>query len=1020
MRAAVIAGLVGARLRHAGGRWRIVAVGLAAGAAIPVLIAGSAAVTADAALRHGVADLPVGDRTVVVSYNGLLDRPEAAALDRDVRSQLPRLASGPVRRQLIFRTMSDTAGGTFVLGATDGLASAVTLVDGRLPRSCTPTRCEVVVVPPPGGEVADPRLPPLGLVVVGHARRTDPLLLSGTFEPEVGRPLLLADGVDAAASIEALSAFQRSYGWVTPLEIGAVHRLGVTGWIRAGVDTADELWRRRTGVVLTTPDDALAAQDTRARASSRRFALLGGTAGVLLLGAAVAGGAALRHDHARFVGALQRRGASPAQVGAVVTGEVAATAAAGAVLGTALGAGVTAFLAARGDLPVASTAWHAVVAGAPAVLALATLAGVLLALTLRRAAGRDGVDDATWRAVGLGALAAVAVAALLAARGGVGVAAGNGAVANDPLLPALPALILVAAALVAARGWPFMARATQRLLPRRAIAARLGVGAVAARPLRAAATAALLTAAVGGSVFAGAYRATLERGSGDQAAFSVPTTARVTSGSASVAPLDAATPADYAGVAPGAQAYPVLRLGGSLRVKSVQGEPVQLVGLDPRALTDAARWKAVTGGPDAAEVARALTPVNPPADGRGLALPGGRTLRIQTTGDPVSVAVTAWVGDAEGRERPVPLAVTRASAAGPAALTGTLPDLGSPLHLLALTLREATDDATIRQHAIGEGNRDLAAPSGTVRFGAVEVDGRAVADPWARWSGRGLQVSGTSATLRYVLRGDLLVLDARPGGPGVDVPLPVAADPRTASGGNVTLTLDGEAVLVRPVAVLPRFPTVSGRFVVADLAMLARVADHAVPGSGAPREVWLDVPDAGLAAARAAFAQAPLNRVQATWRADIEHDLRTDPVATGAVSLLVGGTALTLAVALAALVLLVVTARFDDAAELYAWEADGVPPRTLRLSLWWRAAAVAALAVPAGVAAGLVLTRLAARLVGVTAGARNPQPPLAAGTGSGTALLVVVIGLAVALAVAGIVAARSLREPLPVLPRGAA
>jgi hypothetical protein len=1017
--AGVVAGLVGARLRHAGGRWRIVAVGLAAGAAIPVLIAGSAAVTADAALRRGITDLPPGDRSVVVSYNGLLDRSEAAAVDRDVRSQLPQVAAGPVRRQLIYRAMSDRAGGTFTLGATDGLAAAVRLIDGRLPRSCTPTRCEVVAVPPAGGGAGDPRLPPLGLVVVGHAVRTDPLLLSGTFEPEVGRPLLLADGVDAAASNQALSAFQRTYGWVTPLDIGAVNRLGVTGWIRAGTDMADELWRRRTGLVVTTPDDALAAQETRARSSSRRFALLGGTAGVLLLGAAVAGGAALRHDHARFVGALQRRGASPRQVMAVVVGEVAATSAAGAVLGVALGSGVTAVLAARGDLPVLATVGRAVAVGAPAVLALAALAGVLLAVTLRRAAERDGVDDATWRAVALGAITAAAVAALLAARGGVGVAPEGGAVANDPLLPALPALVLVAAALVAARGWPLMARTMQRLLPRRAIAARLGVGAVAARPLRAAATAALLTAAVGGSVFAGAYRATLERGSGDQAAFAVPTTARVTSGSSGSAPLSVATPADYAAVAPGATAYPVLRLAGSLRVRSVQAEAVQLVGVDPSALTDAARWKAVTGGPNAADVAKGLTPANPPADGRGVALPAGRTLRILTTGSPVTVAVTAWVGGADGRERPVPLAVSPAGPSTPAALTGALPDLGSPLHLLSLTVREVTEDATKRQHAIGEGNRNLAAPSGTITFGAVDVDGRPVIEPWQGWSGRGLEPAEASATLRYVLQGDLLVLDARPGGPGVDVPLPVAADPLTASGGNVTLTLDGQAVLVRPVAVLPRFPTVSGRFVVADRATLARVADHAVPGSGEPTEVWLDVPEAGLPAARAAFAKAPLDRVRATWRADTEHELRTDPVATGAVSLLVGGTALTLAVALAALVLLVVTARYDDAAELYAWEADGVPPRTLRMALWWRAAAVAALAVPTGVVAGLVLARLAARLVSVTAGARDPQPPLAVGMGSGAALLFVVIGLAGALAVAALVAGRSLREPLPVVPRGA-
>jgi hypothetical protein len=1014
--AGVVAGLIGARLRHAGGRWWIVAVGLAAGAAIPVLIAGSAAVTADAALQRGVQALAPGERSVVVSYNGTLDGGEATDADREVRAQLPRLAEGPVRRQLTYRVMADRTGRTFTFAAADDLASAVRLTDGRLPQSCTPARCEVVVAPPPGG-APDPTLPPLGLVVVGHVQRTDPLLLSGTFEAEAGSPLLLADGVDAAASVAALSAFQRSYGWVAPLDLDVVHRLGVPGWIEAGAAVADDMDRLREGLVLTVPDDSLSAQDTRARSSTRRFALLGGTAGVLLLGAAVAGGAALRHDHARFVGALQRRGASPGQVAGVVTGEVAATAAAGAVLGMVIGAGVTAVLAARGDMPVLRTALGAVADGAPAVLGLSVLAAVLLAVTLRRSAGRTGVDDAAWRAVALGAVAALGVAALLAARGGVGVAEEGGGVADDPLLTALPALVLVAAALAAARGWPFVARATQRLLPRRAIAARLGVGAVAARPLRAAATAALLTAAVGGSVFAGAYRATLERGSTDQAAFAVPTAARVTSGTAGATPLDTAAPADYAAVAPGARAHPVLRVAGSVRVQAVQAAVVQLVGLDPAALRDAARWDAVTGGPPAAEVAAALTPANRPADGEGLTLPAGSTLRIATPGTPVTVAVTAWVRAADGRERPVPLSVTPASAGTSDALTGELPDLGSPLHLLALTVREATDSATKRQHALGEGARDLAAPTGTIRFGAVDVDGRAVPDPWQRWRGAGLQVSDAAATLQYALRGGVLVLDARPGGPGVDVPLPVAADPATASEGNVTLTVDGAAVLVRPVAVLPRFPTVSGRFVVADLASLARAVDHAVPGAGRPTEVWLDVPDAGLPAAQAAFATAPLDRVRATWRADTEHALRTDPVATGAATLLVGGTGLTLAVALAALVLLVVTARFDDAAELYAWEADGVPPRTLRAALWWRAAAVAVLAVPAGVLAGLALTRIAARLVGVTAGARDPQPPLAAGTGSGVTLLVVMGGLALALAVAGLVAARSLREPLPVLAR---
>ena len=74
-------------------------------------------------------------------------------------------------------------------------------------------------------------------------------------------------------------------------------------------------------------------------------------------------------------------------------------------------------------------------------------------------------------------------------------------------------------------------------MPRRSVAARLGLAAVTGRPLRPAATAALLTAAVATSVFAGAYRATLDRGAADQAAFAVPLDARVQTGAEPRAPL---------------------------------------------------------------------------------------------------------------------------------------------------------------------------------------------------------------------------------------------------------------------------------------------------------------------------------------------------------------------------------------------------------------------------------------------------------------------------------------------------
>jgi hypothetical protein len=155
--------------------------------------------------------------------------------------------------------------------------------------------------------------------------------------------------------------------------------------------------------------------------------------------------------------------------------------------------------------------------------------------------------------------------------------------------------------------------------------------------------------------------------------------------------------------------------------------------------------------------------------------------------------------------------------------------------------------------------------------------------------------------------------------------------------------------------------------------------------------------------------------VQVLWSAQIEHGLRTDPVARGASQVLILAAVLTLLVALAALVLLVVGERVEDAGELYTWEANGVRSGVLRRSLWIRAVLVALVAVPAGVLGALVLSGLTARLVNLTAGAGVPQPPLVAVTGLGTALPAVLIGLAVALAVSGLVAAASFREPLPML-----
>jgi hypothetical protein len=159
---------------------------------------------------------------------------------------------------------------------------------------------------------------------------------------------------------------------------------------------------------------------------------------------------------------------------------------------------------------------------------------------------------------------------------------------------------------------------------------------------------------------------------------------------------------------------------------------------------------------------------------------------------------------------------------------------------------------------------------------------------------------------------------------------------------------------------------------------------------------------------------APLDRLDVRLRSSLEQSLRSDPVARSATFTLEAGAALALAVALAAVALLVVAERTDEAAVHYAWEADGVAPRTLRAALWWSAVAVVLPGAVAGTATGLGLAASAARLVAVTATATTPEPPLRVHWWDGEVLGATAAGLVGMLVLAGLAAAASLREPVPV------
>jgi putative ABC transport system ATP-binding protein len=154
-----------------------------------------------------------------------------------------------------------------------------------------------------------------------------------------------------------------------------------------------------------------------------------------------------------------------------------------------------------------------------------------------------------------------------------------------------------------------------------------------------------------------------------------------------------------------------------------------------------------------------------------------------------------------------------------------------------------------------------------------------------------------------------------------------------------------------------------------------RRSTRSSPGQGRADELWISA--ATLAPLRATLREGPFSRLQATYRSDIEHRLRTAPVARGVLGTLIAAASLAaLLAALGLLVSLLGQAR-DEVAERDL-VAVGVGPRGLRRELRARMLLAAVLGVAVGLGVAASLTRLAVATVRAAGSIADPQPPLVA------------------------------------------
>jgi hypothetical protein len=995
--------------------------------ALAAVLAGSVVVQ-DRALGTDLRRLDPAESTIRATWGGVAGQGTEtfAVLDRSAKASLLPVTGRPPFAVLQFRESS--IGGALVdLGGVEGLARWVRLRSGRLPRPCTRQRCEVLQV---GGNGPLPTDPRLHVIRVGSGRlvsdlplgsqlgiRQGPAILAaGLYHQAPQPPILLADGVAALSRFPQVEDSYRTYSWVVPLERRDVHPWDVDALTARIQRASSGLGSNSVFFSLQAPLDELQAAHDSTRVASRRLLLIGGEVAALLLAFVLLAASSASREAEAASRRLTWHGATRRQLGLVFLGEAAVIAVAGTLVGWAAGTAAAATLAPAAGSPTWPVLAHSILSTSGLLLAVVVV--VIVALLLlgslwprsRARRARIGVLDVA----AVGALVAVILAL---ARGGADsetLARGEG---TGVVLLLLPGLVVFVAAVVCVRVLGPGLRLLERTSRRGSLSVRLAGVSLARNPGRSAAAVAFLVVSLGLALFAATYRSTLVRNQADEAAFAVPLDFTLQENDAQGEyVLEAAPPERYTRLSPGAQAYPVVRLIGVAR-ESGPATGTTVLGVPAGVLPRLHRWRGDFSSRTPAQLARRIAPTQSVAL-RGTRLPEDADMLevpVAVTGDPL--AISASIETDEGDFEQVDLGVPRAGAhllraripaeARGGLLVGLAADLPSVGHLGGdLNLGFGPQRKSIGRLVVG---RALArGPSGTTRLRS-----------YSGWIGDGglrqVRSDGAAARMRYLVTANLEA-HFRPQQPTDGKPVPMIASPDVARaagpGGLIPIEIVDQRLLGKVVATARRFPTLGESFVVADEGWLYTALNGPQPRAGLVTELWVD---GGSSPGRVAeaLARPPFDRLQINSRADVQARLAADPLGRGVLITLGAAAIAALALALAGLLLAVVSDLRDERGELDELEAQGAAPGDLRRHLRLRALIVSIAGLLGGLATGAVLGTLVVGVVRLTAGAAAPEPPLRLAVDFG--LVGVALGLfaAAAALLVGVVTWSAFRAPAP-------
>jgi hypothetical protein len=963
----------------------LLAFGIAAVAAMLVAVFGGAVIARDLLLQRLARDLPRDEQAYRVDLVGFPALTRRLRPDDVAQRALAELTNERPSRIVAFRDF--WLDGQFIrLGAIDEPHGHVRVVTGRMPRRCGPTVCEVLQL----GRAGKARLDEgdIHLRRVGVGVLHDPQTFGSAFtglrrqRAQASYPtsiVLLGPRSAALERLPSLELLFRLASWVVPMEPADLHDWQVEDLLRreslaqATLDHSDPLF------ILSGPDSALTEAKARRDAYGARLALIGGSVAVALFGFALVAAAGLRRGIAGERRRLAQRGATRSQQVVAALTEVGVIGVLGWLIGTVAGALAIALIAWRQGLPSAAVVGRALLTpDAALVLTFGLVLAVVVLLVV--VSGEDRVEGrARVRPVDI-----VLAGVVLAAVAGVS----RGALHADTLdggdrtfLLLLPALICVAGGLAAARLLGPVMTLGERLARGGSVPLRLALLALARSPARTAAVGAFLVVTVALLVFAASYRATLEQGARDAAAFAVPFDVTVTSGTSLAGPLDIATPAHYEKLAGGTRAYPVLRRTAIARGAGTSAQSPTVLGL-PHDAFSRLPWRSDYAALARSTLAERVEPTKDVAL-RGVRLPTGTAgLRVEASlsGEPLAVVLVAR--DRRGHFLRLPLG---ALTPGRTTLTARVPS--GAVEIVSLEL-DLTKTARAWYFHLDNEGRLLRAPSGVLRLGPLTATGaggeKRVTD-WGGWITRGRTATvlgGIGRALVSYAFEEAESLHLRPRQATDGIVLPVVVSPMIAAAadadGLVQLDFLSTRVTGRVAAVARRFPSIGEgeEFVVADADALETSLDADAPGAGTPGEVWLAAPPHGAGTLERELARSPFSRLERLTQEALYKDAHDDPLALGVSNVLGAAALVALLLAVAGLWLMVLSDLRDERDTFFDLEAQGAGPRTLRTQVRIRALLLLAFGVIGGTVLGFVLSRLAVSLVQVTGAATKPFPPL--------------------------------------------